>query len=147
MNTLTETKENRTIEVATGEVKAINTPAFLQCLTLGSCVAVILYDEERKIGGIAHVMLPSSPSINAEDADALKYANHAIHELIKQMLELGARGVALTARLVGCAQVMPNTPDIGKENIVAIRNTLQELGIKITDEQLGGVVGRSVLFN
>ncbi|OHA24838.1 MAG: hypothetical protein A3D52_02580 [Candidatus Taylorbacteria bacterium RIFCSPHIGHO2_02_FULL_44_36] len=147
MNTLTETKENRTIEVATGEVKAINTPAFLQCLTLGSCVAVILYDEERKIGGIAHVMLPSSPSINAEDADALKYANHAIHELIKQMLELGARGVALTARLVGGAQVMPNTPDIGKENIVAIRNTLQELGIKITDEQLGGVVGRSVLFD
>ncbi|HTE48779.1 MAG TPA: ATP-binding protein [Candidatus Paceibacterota bacterium] len=138
------------IDVATGEVKSAKAPARLQCLAVGSCVAVILYDEEKKIGGIAHVMLPSyiENKENIGDAEALKHANTAIHELIKQVRELGSPiGRSLTARLVGGAYLIPNTSDIGKENIAAVQKILLELGIAVTDEYIGGDAGRSVLFD
>lgn len=135
------------IEVATGEVKVAQAPAFLQCLALGSCVAVILYDEEKKVGGIAHVMLPSPIQEEVKSEDSLKYAGRAVRELVKQLCELGAGEERLAARLVGGARVIPDAPDVGKENVAVIRNTLREMGIRVADEHLGGAVGRSVLFN
>ena len=138
------------IDVATGEVKAAKAPARLRCLAVGSCVAVILYDEEKRIGGIAHVMLPSSiqEKENIGDVEAFKHANIAIHELIKQLRELGSPiGRSLTARLAGGAYLIPNTADIGKENIAAVQKILLELGIAVTDEYIGGDAGRSVLFD
>jgi PAS domain S-box-containing protein len=135
-----------TIEVSTGEVRVAQAPASLQCLALGSCVAVILYDEEHKVGGIAHVMLPSAIGDTKEE-DLLKHANHCVRELVKQLRELGASEGILVARLVGGARVIPDAPDVGKENIGAVRSILKELNIRIVDEHLGGTMGRSALFD
>lgn len=135
------------IDVATGEVKTAKAPAKLQCLALGSCVAVILYDNASKIGGIAHVMLPPSAHNDVENAGALRYANHAIDELVKQIRELEDGKGELTARLVGGALVIHDISDVGKENTKTIRKLLQDLGIRIIDEHIGGTKGRSVLFD
>ena len=46
--------------VGIGEYRVARPPAVLVSLGLGSCVGVALYDPERKVGGLAHIMLPSS---------------------------------------------------------------------------------------
>ncbi len=140
-----ELKNN--IDVATGDVKVASTPAIFQCLALGSCVAVIMYDEKQKIAGIAHVMLPSSDTDNSKSTDALKYANNAIDNLVLQLLEHGAKKEDLSAVLVGGASVIENMPDIGKNNIESINAILQNLGIGITAKYIGGNTGRSLLFD
>lgn len=145
MNTII--KKDNLIEVATGEVKSSRAPASLQCLALGSCVGVILYDRDNKVGGIAHVLLPERIDNNEKEKDALKYANNAIMELMKELSQLGSCKHMLIARLVGGALVIKDSPDIGKENIKAVRSILQKLSIPIVDEYLGGNEGRSVLFD
>ncbi|MBI3633287.1 MAG: chemotaxis protein CheD [Candidatus Vogelbacteria bacterium] len=137
--------ENTELGVFTGEVKAAKAPAVLWCPALGSCVAVILYDQERKIGGLAHVMLPST--YDHVDGHDLKYASHAIKELMRQMDELGAHLEAIKARLVGGALMIRGGPDVGKDNIEAIKKILDTLGIQIIGERLGGEKGRTVFFD
>ena len=48
------------IEVGMGEGAVAVDPQVLSSPGIGSCVAVALYDSERRIGGMAHVMLPDS---------------------------------------------------------------------------------------
>jgi len=44
---------------------------------LGSCVAILLYDAEARIGGMAHVLLPS-PALTRADANPAKFPQSAI---------------------------------------------------------------------
>ncbi|MEE8577340.1 MAG: hypothetical protein V3T31_08800, partial [candidate division Zixibacteria bacterium] len=54
----------KTIDVDTGEVRVSSEPVILQSIALGSCIALVVYEREMKIGGIAHVMLPGkSPTL------------------------------------------------------------------------------------
>ncbi|MFW6383686.1 MAG: chemotaxis protein CheD [Nanoarchaeota archaeon] len=57
------------IIVGMGKFFVVDQPATLTCLGLGSCVGLMLYDERKKISGLAHIMLPDSnrskiPEIN-----------------------------------------------------------------------------------
>lgn len=47
-----------TIDVQTGEVKASRQNIVLCSKAIGSCIAVVAYDSAKKIGALAHVMLP-----------------------------------------------------------------------------------------
>lgn len=49
------------IDIKIGEVKVVKPPIRLRASALGSCVAVVLYDNVERIGGMAHVMLPTTP--------------------------------------------------------------------------------------
>ncbi len=46
--------------VGMGRIVVERDPAVLSCIGLGSCIGVSLYDKEKKIGGLAHIMLPDS---------------------------------------------------------------------------------------
>jgi len=123
-------------------------PEQLECLGLGSCIAVILYDPVSKIGGIVHVLLPKAPP-NCQNEE--KYADSGIRKLFKRVLERGAVRDTVVAKLIGGAQMFTNLniaiANIGKENIRESRNTLRLLGIKIVAEELEGNRGRSAHFD
>lgn len=53
-----ETK--KTIKVGIADLKVAKAPNILRTAGLGSCVGVILYDVNKKIAGMAHIMLPDS---------------------------------------------------------------------------------------
>lgn len=58
----------REIMVRVAEVAAGGADAVLVTLGLGSCVAIMLHDGERQVGGLAHILLPSrSLSRSAEN--------------------------------------------------------------------------------
>ena len=122
-------------------------PEQIVCLGLGSCVAIILYDPVARIGGVAHVLLPKSP-IKCDNEG--KYADTGTRKLVKEMLNHGAKKERLVAKLVGGAQMFPNLnlsiANIGRENIMTVRNILRELMIRIVAEDLEGNRGRSAYF-
>jgi chemotaxis protein CheD len=114
---------------------------------IGSTLAVILYDEGVKAGGIVHFMLPSSVvgSLKTRDYPAM-YADSGIPRLVKSCMELGARKDALSARLVGGALMLGKgiSKSVSDGNLSAARNILSKTGIDVTAENTGGNHMRSV---
>lgn len=137
------------IVVKVAELRAGGEHAELATLGLGSCVAIILHDAEAKVGGMAHVLLPSRSLSGRNTTNLAKFPETAVPALIEQMAALGAQPRRMSARLVGGASMFANlTPlgavQMGERNIVASRQALATAGIPIVAEATGGTVGRSV---
>src|SRR3954463_12915281 len=71
---------------------------------LGSCVAIMLHDAEAKVGGLAHVLLPS-PALPRPDSNPAKFPQSAVPKLLELMVEAGARPDRITGRLAGGASM------------------------------------------
>ncbi|WP_195573206.1 chemotaxis protein CheD [Paenibacillus sp. 1001270B_150601_E10] len=116
---------------------------------LGSCVGVTLYDPITKIGGLAHVMLPSSDIAREGSVNLAKYADTAIPELVSRMVEAGAHPARLLAKMAGGAQMFAFSSQhesmrIGPRNVESCKDMLQRLNIPIQAEDTGGNYGRTI---
>jgi chemotaxis protein CheD len=115
---------------------------------LGSCVGVVLRDPDRKVGGLAHIMLPTR---RRDDESSGKYADSAIPALLDRLAGSGCCPASLRALLIGGAQMfsMGNTiiASIGDQNVQAARRVLAERRIPIVFEDTGGTAGRSVVYS
>ena len=128
-------------------------PAKIRTL-LGSCVGVVLYDRVAKLGGLAHIVLPSSRG--AIDHPG-KYADTAIPAMIADLdRRLGGKArLRLIAKLVGGAnmfQIDPSLRDnavlnIGQQNQQAIERILTDLMIPTLARDLGGTSGRRLTLD
>ena len=117
---------------------------------LGSCVAIVLHDAERRVGGLAHILLPSE-SLSQDRSNRAKFPTTAVPLLLEHMRELGARPGQLVAKLVGGASMfvalLPTSGlQMGERNLMATRTVLAQAGIPIVAEEVGGGHGRSVYF-
>jgi chemotaxis protein CheD len=117
---------------------------------LGSCVAIVLYDEASHVGGLAHVLLPD-PSFSNRDRRWL-FVTEAVPALLDELEEAGAERSRLTARLVGGAAMFQDLlpqdrPNFGRRNVSAARKILARIGIPIVAEDVGGEFGRSIDFD
>ena len=162
------------IEVKMGDLVVTKSPDNLMASGIGSCLVITLYDPKRKIGALAHSMLPNCPpSYTVRDAsnpirktkdtkhktyDTIsntqyevqigKYADVAIDEMLKRMKFLGAKREDLEAKLTGGANMFAGfESDIGKENFLRAKERLKKEGVKIVGESIGGSIGRSVEFS
>lgn len=121
--------------------------------TLGSCVAIILFDKETKNWSMAHIMLPNGK--DEKDSVELpgKYADTALPALLKMMnIPQSQASTRLTARLTGGANMLGVTKrdpllQIGDRNIEAVKKYLKEYGIAVLAEDLGGTKGRRVTID
>jgi chemotaxis protein CheD len=114
---------------------------------LGSCVAVFLWDAKRQMGGVNHFLLPLW---NGEGLATPKYGNIAISRLLENMLALGSTRHDLKAKVFGGACLWGNPEGllaIGDRNIELARNLLSEQGIPIISSDVGGQLGRKVIFD
>lgn len=121
-------------------------------LGLGSCIGVCLFDSHHKMGGIAHIMLPTSQIAPKNREIVLeKFADTGVPLLVKSLKDIGAIPRALQAKIAGGAHMfgrIDNTQDhIGSRNAVAVKLILQKLGIPLIAEDVGGTVGRTVELN
>lgn len=114
---------------------------------VGSCVGLALYDRRRRIGGMAHIMLPDSKGTPAPSG---KYADTAIPEMLKRLDAL-ANGVPLrlSAKMAGGATMFAFQSGIriGEQNVTAIEQILQSLGIPVLARDCGGDRGRRLSFD
>lgn len=126
-------------------------PDLLITYALGSCVGIALYDKAVKVAGLAHIMLPLSCEAR-DKSNVMKFADTATVELIKQMEKLGASRYRLTAKIAGGAQMFAlqqgnEAFNIGKRNVVATKQVLKDLNIRIVAEDTGLDYGRTVEFS
>lgn len=115
---------------------------------LGSCVAIMLHDAQAKVGGMAHILLPS-PALSRVDTNPAKFPQTAIPRLIQLMVSEGAEPGRITARLAGGASMFaslapPGTIQMGERNLVAARQVLNTHGVPLVGEAVGGDFGRTV---
>lgn len=111
---------------------------------LGSCVALCLYDEVLKVGGVNHFMLPLW---NGEGLASPKYGNIAVEKLVEKMEHLGSKKRNLIAKVFGGANQMNSSLAVGERNILLVREMLHDYQIPIVAENVGGYIGRKIRFN
>ena len=115
---------------------------------LGSCVAIVFYDPVARVGGMAHILLPS-PALARSDGNPAKFPQTAVPRLLELMANAGASPRRITGRLAGGASMFaalaaPGTIQMGERNVVASRQVLDGLGIPLVAEAVGGDYGRTV---
>jgi chemotaxis protein CheD len=122
----------------------------LATYSLGSCIGVSIYDPVAKVGGLSHVMLPES-KIDPDKAQRqpAMFMDSGIPALFRAAYQLKAEKYRVQICVAGGAQVMDSSGffSIGKRNYETLRNILREHGLKITAEQIGGMVSRSMYLN
>ncbi len=119
----------------------------LVSIGLGSCIGVALVDRDRGVAGLAHVMLPSSREGAGSDGEG-KFADLAVPLLLDRVARKGARKAALTAVLVGGAQMFAanggSTLDIGGRNERAVLDSLATAGVRVAASATRGSTGRTI---
>jgi chemotaxis protein CheD len=140
-----QTKDNAAVMIGIGEFSVGKSP--MSSIGLGSCVALILYDEKRQTGAMAHVMLPDSGGKTDRPG---KYADTATQTLLTALAPNSVLCRGVSAKLVGGAcmfEYFGTNLNIGERNISALRSHLEERSIRIAAEDTGGKVGRTVIFH
>lgn len=135
------------VTVGVGDLKIAQSPKVIKT-SLGSCVGVVLYDSNQKVGGMLHLMLPNC---NDRDGKPGKYADTGIPLLLDLMVNKAkSKKNALTAKIFGGAKmfsVNSDIFDIGKANISETEKILGLLGIRILSSRVGGTKGHQITLD
>jgi len=139
----------RTLHVRPGAVEVAGSDTTLSTLGLGSCVAVAIHEPELRMGALCHALLPE-PIPGRPVSPRGRFASHAVPALVEKLEAAGASRSRLRAWIIGGATMFPvlvgNQESIGARNVRAARAALEQLGIPIVAEDVGGTYGRSVYF-
>src|SRR5581483_5629608 len=138
---------SRAVGVGLGELHVLR-EGELAAYSLGSCVAICLYDPLVKVAGMAHVVLPTVPEKGAGAAPG-KFADTAVPALLAAMEKAGAAIMRLHCRLAGGAAVLAiggggSLPPIGERNVEAVKAALARARVRVRAEATGGSQGRTV---
>jgi chemotaxis protein CheD len=137
------------IEVGLAQFAVAAAPTRLISYSLGSCVALVLFDRRARLGGLAHVMLPNSNS--SSPTTPAKFANHAVETLLEAMEQRGGSRRRITAKLVGGASLFKpldgDAPSMGDRNVAALKEHLSQARIRLVAEDTGGDFARTVTFS
>ncbi len=137
-----------TITVGMADLRVTSDPdSMLVTYALGSCIAVLVHDPVRQVGGMIHYMLPLS-SITPEKSreKPAMFADTGVPMLFERMYALSCRKADLVVRVAGGANISDEHGvfEIGKRNYVILRKLLWKAGVAIAGEAVGGAVSRTV---
>lgn len=131
-----------------GQVFASADPTEVSTL-LGSCVALCVFDRERRVGGINHYLLPHAV---AGPRFPARFGSVAIARLVERMADFGSPVRALEAKVFGGASVVRallarSEAGLGAQNIAVALDMLRALGIPVVAQDVGGARGRKLIFH
>jgi len=139
-------KKQVTIHI--GGLYASRNPVIIETV-LGSCVAVCLYDEEAKIGGMNHILLPGKADMRRFDT-AARYGINAMELLINRIMALGGCRDRIVAKVFGGAHVLPSISlrnGMGAKNAEFVLEFLELEDFTVVSSDLGGHDTRRVYFH
>lgn len=113
---------------------------------LGSCIAVCVWDMELKLGGMNHFQLPNW---DGRGHASPRFGNVAVGSLLTEVERLGGRPEQMRAKIFGGASVLTKKrcdQHLGLRNAELARTLLDEAGIPIVSEDVGGRRGRKLVF-
>jgi len=112
---------------------------------LGSCIAVCMRDPLTKVAGMNHFLLPGDENNDAHQTG--RYGVHAMELLMNDMLAQGANRFRIEAKVFGGGNVNSTSKfQVGDQNTKFIMDFLTVEGIPIVAKDVGGDVGRRIIF-
>ncbi|MEZ5063424.1 MAG: chemotaxis protein CheD [bacterium] len=138
-----------TVDIA--DIRVSKDPAsVIVTYALGSCVAVIVHDPIRRIGGMIHYMLPLAQTApDKARGNPAMFADTGIPVLFRSVYELGCRKEDLVVKVAGGGSLYDDkgTFEIGRRNYVVLRKMFWKTGVMIAAEDVGGSKSRTVRLN
>lgn len=143
---LPSAKGIRRITLLQGQVRVSGEARVEFGTVLGSCVASCLFDPVAQIGGMNHFLLAEPPASHDPGEIDVHYGVYLMELLINEMLAQGAIKQRIRAHLYGGANLRAGMARIGLANAAFARTFLDQEGIPLLREDLGGTCARRVDF-
>lgn len=137
-----EVKGNTT-HIIQGEYATGNDPNERIATLLGSCVSVCLWDQDARIGGMNHMVLPEGTGVEIRSASI---GASAMELLINALLRAGGNRQNLRAKMFGGASMVEGLSTIGERNAAFARDYLKRESIPLLAENVGGSDARQIRF-
>ncbi|MCX7927060.1 MAG: chemotaxis protein CheD [Candidatus Omnitrophica bacterium] len=143
--------EENVIEVPMAGMVVSQAPHILVTKGLGSCLGITIYDPLKKIGGMAHPMLPDINKARVK-SNPSRFVNSAITLLLEELDKRGCSRMRLVVKIFGGAHMFSfiNTDsnlNVGQKNIEMAQTIFRELNLKIISQEVGGTFGRTIYLN
>jgi chemotaxis protein CheD len=136
---------NITVEIAGMRVSK-DPNSMLITYALGSCIAVMVYDPTKRVGGMIHYMLPLSTTAPKKAADnPAMFADTGVPALFEEMYRQGCQKKDLIVKVAGGGTINDDNGvfDIGKRNYTILRKLFWKAGVMIASEDVGGAKSRT----
>lgn len=115
--------------------------------SLGSCMGIALYDPVRRIGGLAHCLLPLSSvdGVRAAQSPAL-YVDSGVAALLQSLFDRGAARARLIAHVAGCGRMSAEHDlfRVGEKNLAVVARVLAKNAIRVSGRETGGSIPRTL---
>ncbi len=114
---------------------------------LGSCVALVVWHPQYRIGGMCHYLLPSMRELQL-DTEGLRYGDVALGELWSQMQTVSDPS-EYVMRLYGGAAMFGDLLEgsIGDKNVAFALDWARDKGVVFDSQDVGGSISRTVRLN
>lgn len=112
---------------------------------LGSCVALMFYDKEKKIKSMNHFLLPKTENT----IDDMKYGLYSVEAMLNEMYKMGCKKQNMVAKISGGADIMQlnlTNVSIGQRNVDFAKEFCRSEGFKVISEHTRGEHGRLILL-
>ena len=135
------------VKILPGEYYVTNQKELISTV-LGSCISACVRDKRTGIGGMNHFMIPShGRELNAKDKQLItRYGVYAMEHLINDIFKNGGTRKNIEIKLFGGGNIMTNQGDIGKQNILFVREFVNTEGYLVTSEDMGDIYPRKVNY-
>ncbi len=115
---------------------------------LGSCLGICAHDASAGVGGLIHVMLPSS-RVNPDKAkiNPCMFVDTGVPEFFRSLYHAGAQKQRIMVKVAGGAAVNGNGSDsfaIGRRNFVMLKKVFWKNGVMIETSDVGGKNARTM---
>jgi chemotaxis protein CheD len=127
-----------------------NQNAILRTPPLGACLGVCIFDPLARVGGILNSMLPDSgidPSRAASRPGM--FLDSGLAAMLTQARQHGAKLENLSVCVAGGARILDESSyfNIGHRNFEVLMRLLEELGLELRAQDVGGLSNRSMQLN
>jgi chemotaxis protein CheD len=123
--------QSEAVKILPGEYFVFNEDLLIMT-TLGSCIAVCLWDRNAKVGG----------------ADNGRYGSFAMELLINEMMKMGASRMTMEAKVFGGGAVISgmNSINVGERNTEFVMGYLKTERIPVVSKDVLDIYPRKVCF-
>ncbi len=130
----------------TGEVISGGENSILNSGAIGSCVVITAYDSSKKMGIMAHIMLPGK-ALSEKYSMPTRYAENAIKVMLSHLAST-MDNKRIEVCLIGGGNVLKREGDtIGENNLKSIQQFLSENQLSIKAQAVGGFERRTAVFD
>lgn len=144
----------KTEVIELGELQVSNDKATVFVINhIGTGLAVLLFDPDNAIAGVAYVALPESSLGDGTISELpAKYVDLGVPALIEAFTQTGGNLSSTIARVVGGAQLFNfgggggNMLNIGSRNHIAVQTALSRYNLTIAREMTGGNKAYSITY-